>query len=219
MMNQLTKAKVEADDRLFVTLDATSRLWHVDPVLKIVLTDTVGFIRKLPHDLVASFRSTLTEVREADLLFHVIDASHRHREELKKTVEEVIASLVEAPIPTTLIFNKIDALSPLELKILMREHPEAIFISALNKTGLDDLRNFAKQRFSYRIQECNLFLPFRNLGQFYRLGQYGQILNSAHLEDGIHIAFRGFKERIEALRRDIPELREEPALAPAAESS
>lgn len=219
MMNQLTKSNVAADDRLFVTLDATSRLWHVDSVLKIVLTDTVGFIRKLPHDLVASFRSTLTEVREADLLFHVIDASHRHREELKKAVEEVIASLVEGPLPTTLIFNKIDALSPMELKILTREHPRAIFISALNKIGLDDLRNFTRKRFSYHIQECHLFLPFRHLGQFYRLGRYGQILSSAHLEDGIHIELRGFKQRIEALLRDIPELRVEPVLEPAAESN
>ena len=218
IMNQLTKANVEADNRLFVTLDATSRLWNVDPVLKIVLTDTVGFIRKLPHDLVASFKSTLTEVREADLLFHVMDASHPHLPELKDVVEEVIGSLVEETIPTVFVFNKIDALSKLELKTLQRTYPGALFISALGKVGLDDVRQYVTERFRDRLRICNLFLPYQHLGEFYHLSQYGQVLHSDHLEDGIRVAFRGFKERIEALLRDLPVLALEEELEPSLEA-
>ena len=206
LMNQLTKAGVEADDRLFVTLDATSRLWHVDPVLKITLTDTVGFIRKLPHDLVASFRSTLTEVREADLLFHVIDAAHPHLEELKEAVEGVIDSLIEESIPTVLIFNKIDALLPLDLKSLMRAYPQALFVSALDKTGLDELRQFVINRFSPRLRIDTLRLPDEHLANFYRLNNYGQILHTEHRDNSIVLRFRAFRERFEALLRDLPEL-------------
>jgi GTP-binding protein HflX len=206
LMNQLTKAHVEADDRLFVTLDATSRLWHMDPVLKVVLTDTVGFIRKLPHDLVASFKSTLTEVREADLLFHVIDAPHPHMEELRQAVEEVIDSLLTEAIPTVLVFNKIDAMNRLDLLSLKREYPDALFISALEKEGLDDLKQYVSERFDDRLRRCTLFLDYAHTNQFYRLSDYGQIVNSAHLEKGLQIEFRGFTERVEALLRDVPEL-------------
>jgi len=206
LMNQLTKANVAADDRLFVTLDATSRLWHVDPVLKIVLTDTVGFIRKLPHDLVASFRSTLTEVAEADLLFHVVDASHPHLNELKETVDEVIRSLVEDDIPTILVFNKIDAVPDLMRKLLKKTYPDALFISAIERIGLDEMRQFVIDRFSDRLTVRNLLLPNEAASQFYRLGQFGQVLGSAHDEQGVHVRFRAFKERMEALLRDMPEI-------------
>lgn len=210
LMNQLTKAQVEADDRLFVTLDATSRLWVVDPVLKIVLSDTVGFIRKLPHDLVASFRSTLTEVREADLLFHVIDANHQHLNELKTTVEGVIESLVDHPIPTVMVFNKIDGLSKLDLKSLQREYPQALFISAMKRQGLDDLRDYVIQRFGHRLRSCELFIHHQHLDVFHHLSGYGQVVDSQHNDEGSLIQFRGFKERIEALLRDHPQIKEKP---------
>lgn len=202
LMNQLTKAQVEADNRLFVTLDATSRLWEVDPVLKIVLSDTVGFIRKLPHELVASFRSTLTEVREADLLFHVIDANHPHLDELKVTVEGVIESLVDHPIPTVLVFNKIDGLPKLELKSLQRAHPDALFISAIKREGLDDLRDYVVRRFSSRLRVCQLYIDSKDLDVFHHLAEFGQVVHSRHSDTGLYITFRGFKERLEALLRD-----------------
>lgn len=206
IMNKLTKANVEADDRLFVTLDATSRLWHIDPVMKVVLTDTVGFIRKLPHDLVASFKSTLTEVAEADLLFHVIDCSHPHLDELKKAVDEVIASLLSEPIPTVLVFNKIDTLSRLDLAALKRDNPKSLFVSAIERIGLDDMRAFVCERFAHLLSHVRLFLPYAQTSQFHRLAEYGQVTHSEHLEHGMLIEFRGFTERIEALLRDIPSL-------------
>ena len=207
LMNQLTKAQVEADDRLFVTLDAASRLWHVDPVLNIVLSDTVGFIRKLPHDLVASFKSTLAEVREADLLFHVVDASHPHCQELREVVEDVIHSIVNEQIPTILVFNKVDALSEFEIKSLKRSYPRALFISAIEKVGLDEMRNFVVERFSHYLGQIQLFFPYELMSQFHLLAEHGQITHSTHLENGILVDFRGFKERIEALFRNLPELK------------
>ena len=219
LMNRVTKANVEADDRLFVTLDATSRLWHLDPVLKVVLTDTVGFIRKLPHDLVASFKSTLTEVREADLLFHVIDASHQHLDELKGTVEDVINSLLHETIPSVLVFNKIDALGAVDLKFLQRAHPDALFISAQEKIGMDSLRQFVVDRFSHRLDIRQFFLSYEDTKQFYLLSEYGQILHSEHLETGIQIEIRGYKERLEALVRDMPELVAVTDLTPVGEAS
>lgn len=204
LMNQLTKANVAADDRLFVTLDATSRLWHLDPVLKIVLSDTVGFIRKLPHDLVASFRSTLTEVREADLLFHVVDASHVHMEELKATVEEVIETLVDEEIPTVLVFNKIDAVPRLDLLSLQHNYPNALFISAQERIGFEALRAFVAERFSQVVSTVKLLLRHKDTHQFYRLSQYGQVMHSAHVDEGILVDFRAFTERLDALVRDVP---------------
>lgn len=206
LMNQLTKSRVEADDRLFVTLDATSRLWTIDPVLKVILSDTVGFIRKLPHELIASFRSTLAEVREADLLFHVIDASHRHLADLMTTVDGVIGSLADPSVPSILVFNKIDQLAELELKSLKRAYPQGLFVSGLRKTGLEQLRTYVLDTFSDRLQADQFLLPHDSMGSFYRIGEYGQILSSRHEEDGIHFEIRGLKERIEALQRDMPAL-------------
>lgn len=206
LMNQLTKANVEADDRVFVTLDATSRLWAVDPVLKIVLSDTVGFIRKLPHDLVASFRSTLSEVRDADLLCHVIDASHPHLVELMATVDEVIASIVASDVPHLLVFNKVDLLSELELKTLKREYPDAITISALSRDGLDDLGQRIIDFFAFRVTVQNYLLPSDEIPQFYRINDFGQIIESRHDQDGIHLRVRGLRERMSALVRAVPGL-------------
>jgi len=206
LMNQLTKAHVEADDRLFVTLDATSRIWNVDPVLKVVLSDTVGFIRKLPHDLVASFRSTLSEVSDADLLFHVIDAAHPHLEELRDTVVGVIESLIDTPIPTVLVFNKIDMLSEFEFKSLKRLFPDALFVSAIEKTGIDQLRGYVVEHFSKLIETRFYLLPMENMGQFYQVNDYGHVLHTHQLEDGMLIEIKAFKERLAALDRDIPSL-------------
>jgi len=206
LMNQLTKAHVEADDRLFVTLDATSRIWNVDPILKVVLSDTVGFIRKLPHDLVASFRSTLTEVSDADLLFHVIDASHPHLDELKETVDAVIESLIEEHIPTVLVFNKIDTLSELDLKSLKRHYPKGLFVSAITKAGIEQLRGYVLKYFKELIQTKTFLLPSKSLGRFYHINDFGQVLHTHHDDEGMFLELRALSERFPALMRDIPEL-------------
>jgi GTP-binding protein HflX len=159
LMNLLSKSEVFAENKLFATLDTTVRKVIVDN-LPFLLSDTVGFIRKLPHDLVDSFKSTLDEVREADMLLHVVDISHPEFEDQIKVVEKTLADLGCADKPSMIIFNKVDAyrwvekdaddltpatrenvsLDDLIHTWMTRLSGECLFISALEKTGYDTLR-------------------------------------------------------------------------------
>jgi GTP-binding protein HflX len=164
LMNLLSKSNVFAEDKLFATLDTTVRKVVVEN-LPFLLTDTVGFIRKLPTHLVESFKSTLDEVREADILMHVVDISHPNYEEQIEVVETTLRDLGGGDIPVLLIFNKTDAytyvkkddddLTPsgrenLSLddhkKDKARSHPEALFISALQKSNIDGLKDQLYQK-------------------------------------------------------------------------
>jgi len=170
MMNLLAKSEVFAENKLFATLDTTVRKMTIDN-LPFLLADTVGFIRKLPSDLVESFKSTLDEVREADLLVHVVDISHPDFEEQIRVVEETLKELGCADKPALLVFNKIDAytwvekeeddLTPLTKENYTLEdlqktwmaktgenqhYLECIFISAKNKQNIDELRNIIYKR-------------------------------------------------------------------------
>ena len=159
LMNLLSKSEVFAENKLFATLDTTVRKVIVDN-LPFLLSDTVGFIRKLPHDLVDSFKSTLDEVREADLLLHVVDISHPEFEDQIKVVEKTLSDLGCADKPSMIIFNKVDAYTWVEKDAddltpatkenvslddlihtwMTRLSGECLFISALEKTGYDTLR-------------------------------------------------------------------------------
>lgn len=144
LMNRLSKSDVLAEDKLFATLDATVRKVVVDQV-PFLLSDTVGFIRKLPHDLVECFKSTLDEVRESDILLHVVDMSHPAFEEQIQVVNETLASLKAQEKPTIVVFNKIDRLEPeareqLEKTWWARENAPAVFVSAGGNLGIDTLR-------------------------------------------------------------------------------
>ncbi len=143
LFNALTRARVFVEDRLFATLDATTRQL-VSPTRQVVLlTDTVGFIRKLPHHLVASFHSTLVEAIEADLLLHVVDASDPDFRRQIAAVDEVLEEILETPRPTTLVFNKIDRLGdPTVVEGLRVEYPDSFAVSARTGEGLDPLRAF-----------------------------------------------------------------------------
>jgi len=137
-------ADIFVEDRLFATLDPLTRDINVGENQKVLLTDTVGFIRKLPHHLVASFRATLEEVGEADLLLHVIDASHPTWEEQRIVVDEVLADLKVNDTPVVHVFNKIDALSAEDVAALRERMdnllPGSLFVSALATNGMEPLR-------------------------------------------------------------------------------
>ena len=159
IMNVLSKSDVFAENKLFATLDTTVRKVVLDTV-PFLLSDTVGFIRKLPHDLVESFKSTLDEVREADILVHVVDISHKNFEEHIRVVNETLTDIGAIDKPILIVFNKIDAyifvakeeddLTPLqrenislhEFKSLWvaKENLTSVFISALNKNNIQELR-------------------------------------------------------------------------------
>ncbi len=140
LLNVLTRADVFVENRLFATLDPTVRTLHMDGGRKVLLIDTVGFIRKLPVDLLASFRSTLEESRQADLFLNVIDLAHPHWEEQLMRTEEVLKELELDRTPQVLVFNKVDLVDdPILLEGLRRQYPEALFLSALRGIRLYEI--------------------------------------------------------------------------------
>ena len=141
LMNALADTNVFAEDRLFATLDATIRLVTLAPNKDVLLSDTVGFIRKLPHKLIESFKSTLDEVRESDVLLHLVDVTHPRFEDHVRVVRETLKELGALDKPMLMVFNKVDALDEHGvLGALRTEHPEAAFVSALRGIGLEDLK-------------------------------------------------------------------------------
>jgi GTP-binding protein HflX len=147
VLRGLSGTEVFVEDRLFATLDPTTRAVDVGEGYEVLLTDTVGFIRKLPHHLVASFRATLEEAGEADLLLHTIDVSHPSWEEQKEVVEEVLSDLGMRENPTVLVFNKVDRLTHAEEEGLReRVHgARSIFTSTVEPGGLDPLRDLLRE--------------------------------------------------------------------------
>jgi len=142
LMNALTGAGVVAADQLFSTLDTRTRQWRLADWGKVLLSDTVGFIRDLPHHLVASFKATLEETRQARLLLHVADAASPHAEEQIEAVNAVLKELGCDKKPTLLVLNKVDKVADLSLlHVLQKHHPRAVSISAARGIGLDALRD------------------------------------------------------------------------------
>ncbi len=140
LMNRLTGSDVVAKDQLFSTLDTRTRQWRLSDWGRVLLSDTVGFIRDLPHHLIASFKATLEEARQARLLLHVVDASNPHAEEQIQSVNAVLKELGVDGKPTLLVLNKIDRVSdPSFLQVLEKHHPRAVAVSAATGRGLDDL--------------------------------------------------------------------------------
>lgn len=142
LMNALTKADVYVENKLFSTLDTRTRQWRIRDWGRVLLSDTVGFIRDLPHHLVASFRATLSEARHAKLLLHVVDASNPHAEEHIAAVNKVLAELDCGDKPTILVLNKVDAVADRgQVQLVLAQHPKAVAVSGLTGEGLADLED------------------------------------------------------------------------------
>lgn len=156
LLRQLTEADVLAEDKLFATLDPTSRAFKLPSGKEVVLTDTVGFIQNLPHDLVAAFRATLEEANEADLLLHVSDASSPMRERQQQVVEQVLGDLGAGGKPTLLVLNKIDLCSSASMSLLPGG-PDTLRISAFRERDLSRLSEAIEQRLLGNV--CTLRLP------------------------------------------------------------
>lgn len=148
LMNTLTETDVLAEDRLFATLDSTVRRLSLENH-EVLLSDTVGFIRKLPHNLIESFKSTLDEVRETDILLHVVDSSSNLVDDYIDVVKNTLKELGIEGKKHIQVFNKIDRLDPIKLMNLKREHPGALFVSAFRGIGLGKL----KERIKNLIEE------------------------------------------------------------------
>ena len=182
--------EVFVEDRLFATLDPLTREVELGEGYAALLTDTVGFIRKLPHHLVASFRATLEEVREADLLLHVIDASHPTWEEQRFVVDQVLAEIGAADRPMQYVFNKIDRLEP-EVEAAMRERignllPEAIFVSAVAEGGLEPLRASLTERIRELRPLAEVRVPIADGRLLAEVHREAEVVEQ-HSEDGVMV--------------------------------
>lgn len=157
LMNALTKAGVYVENKLFSTLDTRTRQWHIRDWGRVLLSDTVGFIRDLPHHLVASFRATLSEARHAKLMLHVVDASSLQAEEHIKAVNGVLTELECDKNPTILVLNKVDAVHDRsELQVIMAQHPRAVAISSLTGEGIDQLEEAVMQALAADFAEAEV---------------------------------------------------------------
>jgi GTPase len=174
LLNALTEAGVSVNDRLFETLDPTTRGFDVDG-RRYLVTDTVGFIRRLPHQLVEGFAATLEETLVADLVLHVADASAPDRvlDEMLAAVDAVLAEIGAGELPVELVLNKIDAVDPLRRRRLANRFPDAAQVSARTGDGLDELRRRIADRFGERFEPVRLLIPYdegARLAELYALG-------------------------------------------------
>jgi GTPase len=173
LLNALTDANVSVNDRLFETLDPTTRAFEHDG-RKYLITDTVGFIRRLPTQLVEGFAATLEETLVADLVLHVVDASADERiDEQTRAVAAVLHEIGADDLPLELVLNKVDAVDSLRRRRLGSRFPDALQVSALTGEGLEQLRERVAERFADRFEAVRLFLPYQDggkLAELYALG-------------------------------------------------
>ena len=176
--------EVFVEDRLFATLDTLSREVDLGENQRAIVTDTVGFIRKLPHHLVASFRATLDEVNEADLLLHVVDASHETWEDQRLTVEEVLGELGVQQRNVQHVVNTIDMLSPPDLDALRSRMesllPGSVFVSTLTEAGLEPLRVVLREAVRRHRPVAELRIPVGNGKLLAEVHRSGEVLDQRH---------------------------------------
>ena len=184
LLNALTGADVFAEDKLFATLDPTTRLVMLPQKQKLLLTDTVGFIQKLPHTLVSAFHATLEEVTEADLLLHVVDCSNANYELQIEAVMEVLKELKADDKPMFYVFNKADCLENLNVCEKMLRGREGIFISAREKDNLPALLAKIEAFFQEQEAELTLCIPFQEGAVVTRLHAVGRIHSTEYTEQG-----------------------------------
>ena len=191
LMNHFSGADVLVEDRLFATLDSTVRLITLSPAHKILLTDTVGFIRKLPHHLVASFKSTLEEVTDADILLHVVDVSHPLFEEQIAVVNETLEEIGAAGKPTILVFNKIDKLQERTIvSYLNNTFEHAVFISAFRGINMGSLEEMIMQMLESSIDEQTITLGQEDYQLISQIHDLADIIDKQYEGDAITIRFR-----------------------------
>ena len=189
LLNALTDAGVSVDDRLFETLDPTTRGFEVDG-RRYLVTDTVGFIRRLPHQLVEGFAATLEETLVADLVLHVVDASTTDDEldAQLAAVQAVLAEIGAGELPVELVLNKIDAIDPLRRRRLGNRFPEALQVSARTGEGLEALRERIAARFGERFEPVRLLIPYDEGGRLAELYALGMPVDErADREEGVFI--------------------------------
>jgi GTP-binding protein HflX len=187
LLNALTGADAFVEDRLFATLDPTVRRLVLPNRRAIVLADTVGFIRRLPTELIAAFRGTLEEVVHADMLLHVVDASHHEWPDQARVVREVLETIGADAHPALTVFNKADRLTPEEIRRLQQEHPDAVVVSATRGDGLEALKRALARRLPEPWIRVRLRVPYSDGRLLARLHAQGRVLEEQFGRDGMMV--------------------------------
>ena len=186
LLNHLTLAGVLEEDKLFATLDPTSRNYTLGNGQEIIITDTVGFIKKLPHHLINAFRSTLEEAKYADIILHVVDISNPNADEQIATVYETLGRLGIQDKPVITAFNKIDKVDELPV-IKDFKANETVYIAAKHETGLDKLSAAIEAEVLKSRNYIEKLIPYSDAGIINRIRKSGNILEEDYREDGIYI--------------------------------
>ena len=191
LLKQMSGEDVFIEDRLFATLDTTVRKVAISSQKNVLLSDTVGFIRKLPPHLIASFRSTLAEVVEADVILHVIDVSHPHFEEHIQVVQETLQEIGATEKPIVMVFNKIDRLDKRSsVAALNKEYPNSVFISASRGINISSLKKKILEVLEQDIREKTLHLKSSDYRLISKLHEFTEIVEKVYEDEDIKIRFR-----------------------------
>ena len=202
LFNALTSEKRLAEDKLFATLDPTTRLLDLPDNERVLLSDTVGFLKKLPHHLVAAFKATLEEVAEADLLLHVVDVSHPEAESQINAVDEVLKELGAFERPTLMLFNKIDLLAEEgHIQLFRSKYPDSLAISAEEGTGLQALKDLLAERFSTQDVDVSLVLAYQDGKALDYLYKHGEVFDTDYQGESIRVKAKLPQRYLKALER------------------
>ncbi len=203
LMRALTGSQVLVEDKLFATLDTTVRALHPEVKPRILVSDTVGFIKKLPHDLVASFKSTLDEAKEATLLLHVVDASDPTFESQYAVTREVLAEIGADDVPSQLVLNKCDCITPEARATLERRYPDAFFCSARQPEDVARLRGHIIAFFEDRYVDAEVLVPYDRQAIVARMHDEAKVVSQEYREDGVLVVLRGDGDTVARLRRGL----------------
>ncbi|MBA2446341.1 MAG: GTPase HflX [Nocardioidaceae bacterium] len=190
LLNRLTGAGVLVEDSLFATLDPTTRRTTTTDGRIYTLSDTVGFVRHLPHQLVEAFRSTLEEVAEADVVVHVVDGSHADPEGQIAAVREVFAEIGADHVPELIVINKSDAADPLVIARLLAREPHAVVVSARTGEGIDDVLSSIEADLPRPMFEVDALLPYGRGDLLNKIHEHGELLSVEHVGEGSRVRAR-----------------------------
>lgn len=190
LLNALTGSQVLAENKLFATLDPTTRQLVLPGNQKLLLTDTVGFIRRLPHGLVEAFKATLEEVLVADFLIHVVDVTNPHFEKHRETTLRVLAELGAGDKPIINVFNKVDAADADEKRAARHAVPDALLVSARTGTGLAELSERCRERIAHGLDTMQVLIPMDRYDLVARLHALGHVQSQEHRDDGVLVVGR-----------------------------
>ncbi|HEX7478145.1 MAG TPA: GTPase HflX [Polyangiales bacterium] len=203
LMRALTGDEVYVADQLFATLDTTVRVLQPETRPRILVSDTVGFIKKLPHDLVASFRSTLEEAKDASLLLHLVDAADPAFRDQLEVTRAVLTEIDAHKNPTLLVLNKADRLDAQQKAALAQEFPDALLLSARDPDDVKTLHARIVAFFESAMEEAELVVPYNHQRHVATLHERTHVLEERYETDGTHLRVRAPKAVLAALRKEL----------------